>query len=265
MMLTVPEIPALPIGSYRFRSRLFVGTGKYDTLDTMRQALEAAGTDLVTVALRRVNLKNPEEPTILDAIPSECTILPNTAGCYTAEEAIQVAHLARASGIGTLIKLEVIGDPDLLWPDPIGTLEATKRLVEEGFTVMAYTSPDPVLADHLQRAGAHAIMPLGSPIGSGQGILDVRQIARIKARVSVPVVVDAGIGSPGDAAMAMEAGADAVLVNTAIALARDPVMMARAMQAAVAAGYWGAQAGRMPKREEASPSSPVSGMPHVRS
>lgn len=263
-MLTFPEIPALSIGSYRFGSRLFVGTGKYDTLDTMRLALEAAGTDLVTVALRRVNLNNPDEPTILDAIPSGCTVLPNTAGCYTAEAAIQVAHLARASGIGTLIKLEVIGDPDLLWPDPIGTLEATKHLVKEGFTVMVYTSPDPILADHLQRAGAHAIMPLGSPIGSGQGVLDIRQIARIKSRVNVPVVVDAGIGSPADAAMAMEAGADAVLVNTAIAMAEDPVIMARAMQSAVLAGYWGRQAGRIPRREDASPSSPLSGMPHVR-
>ncbi len=262
-MFAFSEIPILQIGSYRFRSRLFVGTGKYDTLDTMRQALEASGTHLVTVALRRVNLKKPDEPTILDAIPSACTVLPNTAGCYTVEEAIQVAHLARASGIGSLIKLEVLGDSDLLWPDPIGTLEATKHLVREGFTVMAYTSPDPILADHLQRAGVHAIMPLGSPIGSGQGILDVRQVSRIKSRVNVPVVVDAGIGSPADAAMAMEAGADAVLVNTAIALARDPVMMAHAMKSAVLAGYWGRQAGRIPKREDARASSPRSGMPHV--
>ncbi len=257
------DLPELTIGSYRLRSRLFVGTGKYDTLEVMQEALVASGTDLVTVALRRVNLNNPQEPTILDAIPQGCTILPNTAGCHTAEEAVQVAHLARASGIGDLIKLEVIGDQQLLWPDPIETLEATRRLVQDGFTVMVYTSPDPILADYLQKAGAHAIMPLGSPIGSGQGVLDVSQIQWIKARVSVPVVVDAGIGSPADAAMAMEAGADAVLVNTAIAQSRDPVVMARAMQAAVVAGYWGRMAGRMPKRPQAVPSSPVSGVPHV--
>lgn len=263
MTFTFPDVPILAIGPYHFQSRLFVGTGKYATLDLMRKALVASATDLVTVALRRVNLKNPDESTILDAIPPECTILPNTAGCYSAEEAIQVAHLARASGIGDLIKLEVIGDRDLVWPDPIGTLEATIRLVKEGFTVMVYTTPDPILADHLQTAGAHAIMPLGSPIGSGQGVLDARQIARIKARVNVPVVVDAGIGSPADAAIAMEAGADAVLINTAIAKAGNPVEMARAMRAAVVAGYWGRQAGPMPRQEQADPSSPVAGMPQV--
>ncbi len=264
MTFTFPDMPALAIGPYRFQSRLFVGTGKYATWDLMRDALLASATDLVTVALRRVDLNHPDEPTILDAIPPGCTILPNTAGCYSAEEAIQVAHLARASGIGNLIKLEVIGDRDLLWPDPIGTLDATRRLVNEGFTVMVYTAPDPILADHLQAAGAHAIMPLGSPIGSGQGVLDARQIARIKARVKVPVVVDAGIGSPADAAMAMEAGADAVLINTAIAKASNPVEMARAMRAAVVAGYWGRQAGPMPRRDDASPSSPEAGMPHVK-
>lgn len=262
MTFTFPDIPALTIGSYRFQSRLFLGTGKYATPEIMRDALLASGTDLVTVALRRVDLNDPG-PTILDAIPDQCTLLPNTAGCFSADEAIRVARLARASGIGNLIKLEVIGDRDLLWPDPVGTLDATARLVEEGFTVMVYTSPDPILADHLQAAGAHAIMPLGSPIGSGQGVLDIRQIERIKARVEVPVIVDAGIGSPADAAMAMEAGADAVLVNTAIAQAQNPVEMGRAMQAAVVAGFWGRQAGRMPKREVASPSSPTIGMPHV--
>ncbi len=265
MTFTFPDIPPLVIGPYQFQSRLFVGTGKYATLALMREALVASATDLVTVALRRVDLNHPDEPTILDAIPPGCTILPNTAGCYSAEEAIQVAHLARASGIGDLIKLEVIGDRDLLWPDPIGTLDATRQLVKEGFTVMVYTTPDPVLAIHLQEAGAHAIMPLGSPIGSGQGVLDVLQVGRIKARVQVPVVVDAGIGSPADAAMAMEAGADAVLINTAIAKANNPVDMARAMRAAIAAGYWGRQAGPMPRRGDANPSSPVLGMPHVTS
>ncbi|MCY0879574.1 MAG: thiazole synthase [Firmicutes bacterium] len=261
---TESGIPPLSIGPYTFSSRLFVGTGKYATLEIMREALEASGTELVTVALRRVNLHSPNEPTILDAIPSGCTVLPNTAGCYTAEEAIQVAHLARAANIGTLIKLEVIGDQSLLWPDPVGTLKATEQLAREGFTVMVYTTPDPVLAKHLEEAGAQAVMPLGSPIGSGQGVLDVRQVERIRARVKVPVVVDAGIGSPADAALAMEAGADAVLVNTAIAMAKNPVLMAKAMRAAVVAGYWGRQAGRIPRRDEAAPSSPVEGMPHVR-
>jgi thiazole synthase len=258
------EMPQLKIGSYSFSSRLFVGTGKYANLEVMREALVASGTELVTVALRRVNLKDPSEPTILDAIPPGCTVLPNTAGCYTAEEAMQVAYLARAANIGTLIKLEVIGDQSLLWPDPVGTLKATEQLAREGFTVMVYTTPDPVLAKHLEEAGAQAIMPLGSPIGSGQGVLDVRQVERIRARVRVPVVVDAGIGSPADAALAMEAGADAVLVNTAIAQAKNPVLMARAMREAVIAGYWGREAGRIPRRDDAQPSSPVEGMPHVR-
>lgn len=261
MIVNFPDFPPLPIGPYHFQSRLFVGTGKYTDLATMREALVASGTDLVTVALRRVNLLHPEEPTILDAIPPQCTILPNTAGCYSAEEAIHVAHLARASGIGDLIKLEVIGDDTLLWPDPIGTIEATRSLVQEGFIVMVYTTPDPLMADHLQKAGAHAIMPLASPIGSGQGVLDATQIARIKARVDVPVVVDAGIGSPADATIAMEVGADAVLINTAIATATIPTEMARAMHAAVAAGYWGRRAGPMARRELAHASSPVSGMP----
>lgn len=257
------DLPPIRIGSHTFYSRLFVGTGKYDTLEVMKQALEASGTELVTVALRRVNLNHPNEPTVLDAIPQGCTILPNTAGCYSAEEAVQIAHLARESGIGDLIKLEVIGDQNLLWPDPVGTLEATRQLVEEGFTVMVYTTPDPVLATHLERAGAAAVMPLGSPIGSGQGVLDGRQIQRIRSRISVPLVVDAGIGAPSDAALAMEAGADAVLVNTAIARAQDPVAMAAAMRQAVWAGYWGRMAGRIPRIEDAQPSSPIEGMPRV--
>lgn len=257
------DLPPIRIGAHTFHSRLFVGTGKYQTLDVMKRALQASGTDLVTVALRRVNLNHPSEPTILDAIPRSCTVLPNTAGCYSAEDAIEVAHLARASGIGDLIKLEVIGDQNLLWPDPVGTLQATRQLVQEGFTVMVYTSPDPVLAAHLEQAGASAVMPLGSPIGSGQGVFDVQQIQRIRDRIAVPLVVDAGIGSPSDAALAMEAGADAVLVNTAIAGAQDPVAMAAAMRQAVWAGYWGRRAGRIPRIAQAQPSSPVQGVPRV--
>ncbi len=250
----------LRVGDYTFQSRLIVGTGKYQTHEIMRDAIQASGTELVTVALRRVNLNNPGEPSLLDFIPKHTRILPNTAGCYTAHEAISVARLAQAAGIGNLVKLEIIGDQDLLWPDPVETLEATKILVREGFTVMVYTTPDPVLAKYLDKAGAHAIMPLGSPIGSGQGVLDVGAVAWFKKRVSVPVIVDAGIGSPQDACLAMESGADAVLINTAIAQAQNPVLMAQAMKLAVEAGRLGFEAGRMPRRLEAAPSSPAAGM-----
>lgn len=249
------------VGSYTFGSRLFVGTGKYSGNDVMREALLAAQTELVTVALRRVNLNRPDEPSLLDFIPQSAKILPNTAGCYTVAEALQVAELARASGIGTLIKLEIIGDQALLWPDSVATIEATEKLTKDGFTVMAYTTPDPVVAVQLEQAGAAAVMPLGSPIGSGQGVLDVHAVRRIKERVRVPVVVDAGIGGPADAALAMEAGADAVLVNTAIAKAKDPVAMAEAMRLAVQAGRIGFLAGRMAKTADAAASSPpVEGM-----
>jgi len=248
----------LVVGGRTFGSRLFVGTGKYATWDLMKEALVASGSELVTVAVRRVNIDKPDEPSLLQYIPDEVTLLPNTAGCYTVDDAVLTARLARAAGLGTLVKLEVIGDPDLLWPDPVATLDATERLVEEGFTVMVYTTPDPVLAVRLARAGAAAVMPLGSPIGSGQGVLDVEAIRRIRERVDVPVVVDAGIGSPADAALAMEQGADAVLVNTAIAAADDPVLMARAMRTAVEAGRLGYLAGRMPRRG-ATASSPESG------
>ncbi len=250
----------LQVGSYTFHSRLIVGTGKYASNEIMREAIGESGTELVTVALRRVNLNNPGEPSLLDFIPDNVRILPNTAGCHTTEEALNVARLAKAAGIGTLVKLEIIGDQDLLWPDPVATLEATKILVQEGFTVMVYTTPDPVLAKYLDQAGAHAIMPLGSPIGSGQGVLDVEAIQRFKHRVSVPVIVDAGIGSPQDASLAMETGADGVLINTAIAHAKDPSLMARAMKLAVEAGRLGFEAGRMPKRQQAEASSPTAGM-----
>jgi thiazole synthase len=250
----------LQIGPKRFQSRLFVGTGKYASLDIMKAAILQSESELVTVALRRVNLSNPNEPSLLDFIPPSVTILPNTAGCYTVEEAVMVAELAQAAHLGPLVKLEVIGDQQLLWPDPIATLKATEILVNKGFSVMVYTTDDPVLARQLEQAGASAVMPLGSPIGSGQGVLNVEAIERIKERVTrVPVVVDAGIGGPADAALAMEVGADAVLINTAIALARDPVQMAEAMKRAVQAGRLGYLAGRMPKRTHASPSSPEQG------
>jgi thiazole synthase len=253
------EDSALTLGGKTFTSRLFVGTGKYETWEIMRDALVASATEMVTVAVRRVNIDRPDEPSLLDFVPKTVTLLPNTAGCYTAAEAVTTARLARAAGMGHFIKLEVIGDQELLWPDPVGTLEATRQLVAEGFTVLVYTSPDPVLACYLEEAGAAAVMPLGSPIGSGQGVLDVEAVARIKARVSVPVVVDAGVGSPSDAALAMEAGADAVLVNTAIAHARQPVLMAQAMRQAVEAGRLGYLAGRMPRRGAAVASSPETG------
>ncbi|CAB1128841.1 hydroxyethylthiazole phosphate synthetase (thiamine biosynthesis) [Candidatus Hydrogenisulfobacillus filiaventi] len=249
----------LEVGSYRFTSRLFVGTGKYATLPLMREAIAASGSQLVTVALRRVDLHAPDEENLFHFLPEGIRVLPNTAGARTAAEAVTIAELARAAGLGDLVKLEIIGDTPLLWPDVYETLQATETLVERGFTVMVYTTPDPVVAMRLEAAGAHAVMPLGSPIGSGQGVLDVTSVRRIKERVRVPVVVDAGIGVPSDAALAMEAGADAVLINSAIALAGDPVAMARAMRLAVEAGRAGFLAGRMPARELAAPSSPVSG------
>lgn len=247
------------VGTHTFASRLIVGTGKYATFGLMRDAIVASGTDLVTVALRRVDLSAKDEANLFNFIPPGVRILPNTAGATTAADAVTIAELARAAGIGDLVKLEIIGDGPLLWPDPLETLRATETLVAKGFTVMVYTSPDPVLAVRLEAAGAHAIMPLGSPIGSGQGVLDTVAVRRIRERVRVPVVVDAGIGVPSDAALALEAGADAVLINSAIALAQDPVQMARAMRLAVAAGFLARRAGRMPRREDAAPSSPVSG------
>ncbi len=248
------------VGGQVLGSRLIVGTGKYATWDVMRDAILASGAQLVTVAVRRVNIDRPDEPSLLQYIPEGVTLLPNTAGAYTAEEAVLTARLARAAGLGSLVKLEVIGDPDLLWPDPVATYEATRQLVDEGFTVMVYTTPDPVLARRLAEAGAAAIMPLGSPIGSGQGVLDASAVAFIKERVSVPVVVDAGIGSPGDAVLAVEAGADAVLINTAIAQAANPIQMAQAMRLGVEAAFLGRAAGRMPRRERAAASSPTLGV-----
>ncbi len=257
------EDKELKVGKYTFKSRLFVGTGKYSTFPVMKEALEASGTELVTFAVRRVNIDNPNEESLLDYIDRKrFTLLPNTAGCATAEEAVRVAHLARGAGINDLVKLEVINDPETLLPDVVATVEATKILASEGFTVMVYTTADPIVAKRLIDAGAAAVMPLASPIGSGQGIIDFSFIKLMIKRFSgvVPIVVDAGLGVPSDAAQAMELGADAVLINTAIAKANDPVVMATAMKLGVEAGRLAYNAGRIPRTDHASPSSPVKGV-----
>jgi thiazole synthase len=251
----------LVIGGIELRSRLFLGTGKYRTDEEMLGALEAAGCELVTVALRRLDLDDPSKKTILDVIDwRRYRVLPNTAGCQTAEEAIRIARLARSMGLSDWVKLEVIPDPRYLFPDPIETLKAAEVLVKEGFTVLPYINADPILARRLEQAGCATVMPLGSPIGSGQGLVTLRQIELIIESATVPVVVDAGIGAPSDAALAMELGADAVLVNTAIALAQDPPRMAEAIRLGVEAGRGGFQAGRIPRLPYASASSPITGI-----
>jgi thiazole synthase len=249
----------LIIGGREFRSRLIMGTGKFPDMETMNRAYEAAGAEMVTVALRRLNLDNPNEKTLLDYIDwSRYAILPNTAGARTAEEAIHTARLARAMGLSDFIKLEVIPDPKYLLPDPIGTLEAAKVLVKEGFTVLPYINDDPILAQRLEEVGCATVMPLASPIGSGQGMVNFSQIRIIIENARVPVIVDAGIGAPSDAALAMELGSAACLVNTAIA--KDPVRMARAMAMGVEAGRTAFLAGRIPKLPYASASSPTEGI-----
>ncbi len=257
-MTAATEAP-LTIGKYRFQSRLFLGTGKYSTMEQMKSALEASGTDCVTVAVRRVSLDPNEESLLKHLDLDRYTLLPNTAGCYTAEDALRVARLGREAGLSDLIKLEVLGDRLTLLPDPVATLEATEVLVKEGFTVLTYTSDDPVMALKLQDVGAAVVMPLGSPIGSGQGINNPRNIRLIKNTLSVPVIVDAGVGTASDVTVAFELGVDGVLMNTGIALADDPVAMAAAMKHAAIAGRVAFQAGRMPTREYASPSSPAEG------
>lgn len=250
----------LVIAGRTFRSRLMVGTGKYPDFEVMREALARSGAEVVTVAVRRVDLSG-RGPNLLDHIDrSRYFLLPNTAGCHTVEDAVRVARLAREAGLGDWVKLEVIGDERTLLPDPVATLEAARLLLEEGFVVLPYTSDDHVVARRLWELGCATVMPFGSPIGSGQGVLDVRRIRRIRETVPVPVVVDAGLGAPSDAALAMEIGADAVLVNTAIACAGRPPLMAEAFRLAVEAGRAGFLAGRIPRREEASPSSPLEGV-----
>lgn len=251
----------LNLGKHTFTSRLILGSGKYPNYDVMKQAWEASGTEMITVAVRRINLDNPQQESLLDHLDrKKYTILPNTAACYTADEAIRTAHIAREAGLGEIIKLEVIGDQKTLYPDPVALLEATKVLVDEGFTVLPYTSDDPVIAQKLEKAGAHAIMPLGAPIGSGQGILNPNNIKIIIENAKVPVIVDAGVGTASDVAIAMELGADGVLLNTAIALAKDPIKMALAMKHATIAGREAFLAGRIPKKLYASASSPSEGV-----
>jgi thiazole synthase len=247
---------ALKIGSYAFCSRLIVGTGKYASLELMAEAHAASGADLVTVAIGRVDLKDRSKKNILDYIDrSKVTLLPNTAGAYTTEEALRIARLARAAGMGDLVKLEVIGDKKTLMPDTVALLEATRILVKEGFTVLPYTNDDPVMAKRLEDAGAACVMPLAAPIGSGRGIQNRLNLQFILEAVSCPVIVDAGVGTASDAAVCMELGADGVLMNTAIAEAKQPVLMAEAMREAVVCGRKAFLAGRMPVREYASASS----------
>jgi thiazole synthase len=251
----------LEIAGRVFRSRLMVGTGKYRSNQEMVAALEASGAEIVTVAVRRVNLDRRVEEGILHHLsPERYFLLANTAGCYSADEAIRYARLAREAGFNEFVKLEVIGDRETLLPDVDGLLEATRQLVREGFKVLAYTNDDLVTALRLEEAGAAAVMPLASPIGSGLGLLNPYGIRTIKRRLSVPVIVDAGVGTASDACVTMEQGVDGILMNTALAEARDSAGMARAMRLAVDAGRAAFLAGRMPRREIAVPSSPNLGM-----
>jgi len=248
------------IGTHSFTSRLLVGTGKYPDFPTMQRALEASGAEVVTVAVRRLDLAAKGEASLLEWIPKRMILLPNTAACFTADDAIRTARLGRELGMGDLVKLEVIGDKRTLFPDVDGLLQAAKVLVKEGFTVMPYTNDDPVTAQRLQDAGCAAIMPLGAPIGSGLGIRNPYNLRIIMETAKVPVLVDAGVGTASDAAIAMELGAVAVLMNTAIAEAKDPVMMAEAMRDGISAGRKAFLAGRIPMKLHAAASSPMTGL-----
>lgn len=256
----VRDIP-LTVGGRAFQSRLMVGTGKYPDNEAMVRAIEASGAEIVTVAVRRVDLDRRKEEGILHHLdPRRFFLLANTAGCYTAEDAIRYARLAREAGFNEFVKLEVIGDPETLLPDVQGLLAAARVLVQEGFKVLAYTNEDLVTALRLEDAGCAAVMPLASPIGSGLGLLNPYTVRTIKRRLRVPVVVDAGVGTASDACITMEQGVDGILMNTAIAAAQDPVAMAHAMRLAVEAGRAAFLAGRMPKRDVAVPSSPNQGL-----
>jgi thiazole synthase len=244
-----------------YKSRLIIGTGKFKTYEDNARALEASGAEIVTVAVRRVNLTDPNQPKLIDFIdPKKVTYLPNTAGCFTGEEAVRTLRLAREAGGWSLVKLEVLGEKKLLYPDMLETLRATEMLTKDGFQVMVYCSDDPLMAKRLEGIGAVAIMPLASPIGSGMGIQSTVNIRMIVEDAKVPVIVDAGIGTASDAAVAMELGCDGVISNTGIAHAKDPVQMARAMKLAVEAGRLAWLAGRMPKKAYADPSSPIAGL-----
>ncbi|KPK09848.1 MAG: thiazole synthase [Acidithiobacillales bacterium SG8_45] len=253
---------ALVIGGVSYQSRLLVGTGKYKDMDETRAATEASGAEIVTVAIRRSNIgQDPNEPNLLEVIPPDrYTILPNTAGCYTAEDAVRTCRLARELLDGhDLVKLEVLGDEKTLFPDIVATLEAAEILVKDGFKVMVYTNDDPIIAKRLEDIGCVAVMPLAAPIGSGLGIRNPYNILTIVEQASVPIIVDAGVGTASDAAVAMELGCDGVLMNTAIAAAKDPVLMASAMKKGVEAGREAFLAGRMPRKRFASASSPIDG------
>jgi thiazole synthase len=257
---TLTDTP-LTIAGRSFRSRLMVGTGKYRDNTEMVQAIEASGAEIVTVAVRRVDLDRTREEGMLHHLsPERYFLLANTAGCYTADEAIRYARLAREAGFNDFVKLEVIGDKETLLPDTEGLLAAARTLVREGFQVLAYTNDDLITALRLEEAGCAAVMPLASPIGSGLGLLNPYGIRTIKRRLRVPVIVDAGVGTASDACVTMEQGVDGILMNTALAEARDPVAMARAMGLAIEAGRLAYLAGRMPRREVAVPSSPLRGM-----
>lgn len=259
--LTQPGVEPLTIAGRTFRSRLFLGTGKYPDFEVMKTALEASGTEVVTVALRRVNLDERGKANLLDAVDqSRYLLLPNTAACFTADEAIRTARLARELGGWDWVKLEVIGDKKTLFPDNTELLKATEVLVKEGFVVLPYTNDDPVVCKKLEDLGAAAVMPLGAPIGSGMGIRNPANLRIILEQATVPVIVDAGVGTASDAAVAMELGAAGVLMNTAIAEAQDPIRMARAMKLAVEAGWLAAKAGRIPRKLYASASSPMTGL-----
>ncbi len=251
----------LVLGGRNFTSRLILGTGKYASFTLMKEALEISGAEIVTVAIRRVNIQDRTRESLLDYIDAgRIMILPNTAGCYTSEDAIRTANLGREAGLSDWIKLEVIGDEKTLFPDTGALLEATRALAKDGFVVLPYTNDDPIMARKLQDAGAAAVMPLGAPIGSGMGIQNPANIRIIMETVSIPVIVDAGVGTASDAAIAMELGCDAVLMNTGIAGAGDAVAMAEAMKLAVQAGRLAYKAGRIPKKLYATASSPLQGV-----
>ena len=249
------------ISGKKYKSRLILGTGKYKSFEETAKAINAAEVEIVTVAVRRVNVTNPKEPMLVDFLdPKKITYLPNTAGCYTAEEALRTLRLARDAGEWNLVKLEVLGDKETLYPNMIETIDALKVLKKENFDVMVYSSDDPILCKQLEDMGASAIMPLGSLIGSGRGIQNRFNISIIKNQAKVPVIVDAGIGCASDAAIAMELGCDGVLINTAVAEAKNPILMAEAMKDAVIAGRKSFIAGRIKKKVSANPSSPFEGL-----
>ena len=251
----------LIIAGREFKSRLWVGTGKYKDFAETKKAIELSGADVVTVAVRRVNITDRSKENLLDYIdPKKYTILPNTAGCYTVEDAVRYSRLARAAGVSDLVKLEVLGDERTLFPDTAGLIEAAKTLIKEGFIVLPYTNDDPIVAQKLVDVGCPAVMPLAAPIGSGLGIRNPYNLKIIMEMIKVPIIVDAGVGTASDAAFAMELGADAVLMNTAIAGAQDPLAMAEAMKYAVQAGRLAYKAGRIPRKLYATASSPIEGM-----